>query len=245
MIDGRDWGTLIQLVNEDFDDAIHGKKPAPASAAEYLFNRVDAARAKVGIGAAFSKLDAATRKAMLSALEKDSKEALAGKNAAVPASLEGKSIVIEFARGGPDGATLPLADPLGYQYSLRQLSPELLARAVALYIWVSPEESRRKNNARADPNDPGSILHHGVPLEVMMRDYGCDDMAHLLEKSDKPGSLRVEAHGKVFYVPTARFDNRVDKTSFVRDAQEKWPADAVKALHGGLAEALGKLAAGR
>ncbi|MHB8878423.1 MAG: hypothetical protein ACYC8T_32405 [Myxococcaceae bacterium] len=242
MLDGRDWGTLVQLVNEDFDDATHGRKPQPPSACDYLFSRMDKARGKVGLPAAFEKLAPQTRKALSAALEKDAKDALTAKNEAVPASLKGKSIVIEFARGGPDGSKMPLPDPLGYQYSLRQLSPELLSRAVALYIWVTPEESRRKNTARTDPNDPGSILHHGVPMEVMMKDYGCDDMAHLLDQSDRPGTLRVEAHGKVFNLPLARFDNRVDRTSFARDAKEKWPAAAAKTLHDGLAEALAKLA---
>ena len=244
MVDGRDWGTLIQLVNEDFDDVAHGRKTAPESA-EQLFQRFDAARAKVGLPAAFAALDAKARRALAVALEADWRDAVNAKNAAVPASLAGKSIVIEFARGGPDGSKLPLADPLGYQYSLRQLSPAILSRAVALYIWVTPEESRRKNTARADPSDPGSILHHGVPTEVMMKDYGCDDLAYLLDQSDRPGSLRIEAHGRVFNLPTARFDNRVDRTSFAREPKEKWPAPSVEALHRGLAEAFGKLAAAR
>ena len=74
-----------------------------------------------------------------------------------------------------------------------------------MYAWVAPAESRRKNAARTNPDDPGSILHPGVPLEVMRTDYGCGDIGWLLESSDQPGSVRIDAHGRVFHLPIARF----------------------------------------
>ena len=39
----------------------------------------------------------------------------------------------------------------------------------------------------------------------------------------------------------ARFDNRVDKTTFVRADREAWKAADVAALHAGLKEALDRL----
>jgi len=57
--------------------------------------------------------------------------------------------------------------------------------------------------------------------------------------------VRVEAHGRRFHLPTARFDNRVDRTSFVRRPRPEWPAADVAALHEGLREALDRLATAR
>jgi len=118
-----------------------------------------------------------------------------------------------------------------------------------LYVWVDPTESRRKNIERGRPNGQGSILHHSVPMEVMLGQYGCDDMAWLLEQSDRPGTIRVErvlqegdrhtTHS--FHLPVARFDNRQDLTTFVREDRASWnPADVAK-LHGGLKAAFGSL----
>ena len=115
-------------------------------------------------------------------------------------------------------------------------------------IWIDalraglPEESRRKNHERTDPNDPGSILHHGVPMAVMLGDYGCDDMEWLIRQSDRPDTVRVETRGSVYHLPVARFDNRVDKTTFVRAERGAWKPADVAALHAGLAEAFGRLA---
>src|SRR5215471_5724382 len=36
-----DWGMLIELLNEDFDDLLHRRRPAPASPVEWLFARLD------------------------------------------------------------------------------------------------------------------------------------------------------------------------------------------------------------
>jgi len=236
-----DWGMLIELLNEDFEDLVQRRRAAPASASEWLLDRFDAARARVGAEPALGRLPADARAALVRALAKESSNLLRDKNAGIPESLDGRTVVIEFARGGPDGATLPLPAPLGYRYSLATLSDAILARAAILYVWVTPEESRRKNRERTDPNDPGSILHHGVPMAVMMGDYGCDDMAWLLEHSGRPDSVRVEARGREYLLPVARFDNRVDKTTFVRADREAWKAADVAALHAGLKEALDRL----
>ncbi len=244
-LDARDWGTLVELLNEDHADLVARRRPAPASAAGWIFDRFDAARRRVGADPALAALPAGLRGELAAVLEPECAALLRERNAAVPDSLAGRTVVIEFARGGPDGSSMPLAAPYGYAHSLGLLSPEILARAHILYVWVTPEESRRKNRARANPDDPGSILHHGVPDAVMYGDYGCDDVAWLLESSDRPDTVRVEAHGQVHHLPLGRFDNRVDRTTFVREEPSRWAAADVAALHGGLKEAFDHLWQGR
>lgn len=246
-LEPRDWGTLIELVNEDFDDLQALRQIAAPSAGDWLLKRYDAARRKVGAPPAFERLDAKLRARLVARLEPEAKQLLADKLAGYPSTregLKGRTIVIEFARGGPDGASMPLPAPLGYQYSLGRLSDAILSRASILYIWVTPEESRRKNDERAKPGREGdaSILHHGVPIKVMLGDYGCDDIEHLMQTSDRPGTVRVDPRGKAFYLPIARFDNRVDKTSFIREDHASWKPEQIQAVHSGLQGALTQLA---
>jgi hypothetical protein len=242
-LDPRDWGTLIELLNEDHDDLVHRRRGVPAPAAGALLDRIDRARSKVGAEAVLGRLPRAARESVCRAIEEEASDLARKKADEVPGSLEGRTVVIEFARGGPEGAKMPLAAPFGYAHSFSLLSPAILEKARILYIWVTPEESRRKNRERANPDDPGSILHHGVPEDVMRNDYGCDDVEHLLSRSSRKGTVPVAARGRTFHVPLARFDNRADKTSFVRNDRRSWTEAQVKALHGGLAEALGGLAA--
>jgi len=242
--DPVDWLTLIELINEDYDDLVAGRKPAPESASLWLFDRIDAARIRAGGEAIIGKLPEDLRKEIAGPIEAESRKLLNDKVAEVPDNLAGKTVVIEFARGCADGQTMPIPHPYGYAGSLGQLSPAILERASILYIWVTPEESRRKNAARTDPNDPGSILHHGVPLAVMYGDYGCDDMEYLLEKSAKEDTVQVDKKGTSYYLPVGRFDNRVDKTSFIREDQDQWSAADVKALQDGMREAFDSLMRG-
>ncbi|MFO0587305.1 MAG: hypothetical protein U0441_07195 [Polyangiaceae bacterium] len=242
--DGRDWCTLIELVNEDHADLLCQRRAEPKSAARWLFDRIDVARARFGADVVFANLPVRVRDHVASAVEKDARALLHDKVAGYPDSLSGKTVVIEFARGGAAGSSMPLAAPYGYLGSVPCLSPAILERAAVLYIWVTPEESRRKNEARADPNDPGSILHHGVPHDVMMNEYGCDDMEYLIQSSGRPDHLKVSAYGRDYYVPVARFDNRVDKTSFVRAPKDAWLPTDVAALHGGLKDAFTRLRRG-
>jgi hypothetical protein len=76
----------------------------------------------------------------------------------------------------------------------------------------------------------------------MLNDYGQDDMEYLLKNSERPGTVAVKAHGKTYHLPVGRFDNRVDKTSFLREKQDAWKPENVKAVHEGLREALDHLA---
>jgi len=75
----------------------------------------------------------------------------------------------------------------------------------------------------------------------MLGDYGCDDIEWLLDRSDRPGTVRIEAHGRTFHIPAARFDNRVDRTSFVRKPKAQWTPAEVAALRDGLKTALDAL----
>ena len=220
--DGRDWGTLCCLLNEDYHDLINRNVSKPDSAAMLLFERIDRAGGQVGIAPRLGLLPESVRSKLASILEEEARAMLEEKHAQYPDSFENKTIVIECARGGPDGSSMPLTDTFGYQYSLPIFCPEILEKAVVLYLWVTPEESRRKNADRADPNDPGSNLHHGVPMAVMLGDYGCDDMEYLVQHSEKKNTLTVCAHGKTYHLPIGIFDNRVDKTSFLRETADKW-----------------------
>lgn len=227
-IDGRDWGTLCNLLNEDYHDLMNRAVIHVDSAAQFLFDRIDRAGQQAGIAPRIALLSENVRKHLAAVLENEARGMLDEKQAAYPDTFENKTIIIECARGGPDGASMPLTGTFGYQYSLPQFCPEILDKAVVLYIWVTPEESRRKNSDRADPNDPGSNLHHGVPMAVMLGDYGCDDMEYLIANSEVKDTLTVRAHDRVYHLPIGVFDNRVDKTSFLRNAPEEWDDSLVE-----------------
>ena len=236
-INNYDWGTLIQLLNEDYHDLLNRKKVSVDSAAIYLFDRIDNAAATVNLPPRMALLDLKTKNTIAENLEAEARRILDEKESQIPESFEGKTIVIECARGGPDGSTLPLDGAYGYQYSLPQFAPDLLKEAAILYIWVTPEESRRKNNERANPDDPGSNLFHGVPMSVMLGDYGCDDMQYLREHAEIKDTITVKRDGLTFNVPIGVFDNRVDKTSFLREDVAKWDKDKVEEMTKAIKEA--------
>ncbi|MAE72409.1 MAG: hypothetical protein CME06_18305 [Gemmatimonadetes bacterium] len=239
--DKRDWGTLIELINGDYENLVSRRTVPLEGAAEHFFDRLDASGAKVGIEARVASFDPDTRAAIATALETEVRDLYSEQNNALPESLEGKTVVIEFARGGPDGSDMPLPPPHGYLYSVAQLSPAILENASILYIWVTPEESRRKNDARTDPNDPGSILHHGVPMSVMLGEYGCDDLEWLEANATREGAIDIAAGGMTYQIPVGRFDNRVDKTTFIREERGEWDPADVAVVHEGLKGALDRL----
>ena len=232
--DSRDWGTLIHLLNEDYEALVKRSAEKKGNAVESLLGRIESAGRKAGIGKRIENLTKGTKSKLIEKLEEEVSKTFSEKESERFESLEGKTLVVEFARGGPHGSSMPLPPPLGYGYSLSILHPELLKIASILYVWVTPEESRRKNEERGDPRDPGSILHHCVPIEVMMNDYGCDDMDYLERQSPEQGTILIEGHGRKWKIPMARFDNRVDRTSFVRKSKDLWKEDEIKNLHEGL-----------
>jgi hypothetical protein len=240
-LEPRDFGTLTKLIAEDYADLKTRLVVRPASAAFYLLDRIDAARARIGLPRLSQKLDPVLRRSLCDNLERDARQWLDEKHAVYPATLSGKTVVIEMARGGPEGAPVPLPEPYGYAYTLPRLGVDILERAAVLYIAVTPEESRRRNQERARNIGAASALHHTVPLPVMLHDYGQDDLPFLLSHSDRAGTLRVQTHGRLFHVPCARLDNGLDKTSFVRCPQADWRPDAVHALHGALMGAFDEL----
>jgi len=75
-----------------------------------------------------------------------------------PSFYEEGTLLIEFARGLGDG----------FRASLERFDPDILARAAALYIAVSFEESFRRNAARYRPGREASILFHKVPDRDML-----------------------------------------------------------------------------
>jgi len=248
--DDWEWAALVELLNEDFDDLVRGRQTQVASAAQHLFDRMDRAHSLVGLPEYLGDVPYRIRKKVAEALEAECRQELEHKNKTCSENPEGKTIVIEAARGGPNGAAFPLTPPVGYQATFQQLSEQILSRASILYIWVDPAESRRKNIERGRPDGQGSILHHSVPMEVMVGQYGCDDMEWLIQQSDRPNTVRVERifedkapdghtlyRDRVFHIPAARLDNREDKTSFVRKEQAEWTQDEVAPLHAGLAAA--------
>ena len=241
-LEGGDWATLIELVNEDY--AALGTAPAvPAEPTAWLLERFDRARERVGLTPPFDQLP----QEVLTAIEAELDEEVAEfdrERIATLASYEPgvSTVLIEFARGGPEGAEPPLPDPHGYGFSLRYLSPNILRRASALYVWVTPEESRRRNNDRAIPGLEGdaSILHHGVPEVVMRGDYGVDDFLWLMDRS-AANAIEVETEDGTFAIPSAVFDNRIDHTSFLRADHSAWDQDLVDQLHTGLTDSFAHL----
>jgi hypothetical protein len=237
-----DWGTLIHLLNEDY--RLLGSTPhRPSSSAMWIFERFDEARRAVGAEPELGHLPPPILGRLAASLEDEAAETWKDLAATVSAWRPGDTVVIEFARGGPDGASMPLTPPYGYAYSLAQLSEEIRSRASILYVWVTPEESRRRNEERARPGRDGdaSILHHGVPDAVMYGDYGTDDLPWLIERGGGSAVLVDGGTGSV-EIPVGVFDNRVDHTSFLRAEPELWPEDALDALRSELQSAFDRLA---
>lgn len=254
-VSNYEWGSLMLLINEDYHDlVIHAKKPEMKSATRWLFERIDRAREAVGIHRRLCDLPACVFWGLEEKLEHSAREFMDRKFAEIPDTLEGKTVFIEFSRGGPDHSSFPLPAPHGYQYSYQMLSDEILEGASILYVWVTAEMSRAKNIARGQEeinSIPGGVtaeaqkfvlsLNHTVPQWVMYNAYGCDDFEYLLSVSDRPNTVKVTKGDKTFYLPVARFDNRPDFTSFCRGNPDTWAQKDRDAIRDGLGKAFTEL----
>jgi hypothetical protein len=250
-----EWGSLMLLINEDYRDlVIRAKKPEGKSATRWLFERIDRAREQVGIYRRLCDLPVNVYWGLEERLEHSAREFMDRKFAEIPETLEGKTVFIEFARGGPDHSSFPLPVPHGYQYSYSMLSDEILEGASVLYVWVTAEMSRAKNIARGQEDInaiPGGVtseaqkfvlsLNHTVPQWVMYNAYGCDDMEYMLSVSDRPNTVMVKKGDKTYYLPVARFDNRSDYTTFCRGNPETWAEKDREAIRAELGKAFAGL----
>lgn len=228
--DPRDWITLIHLLNEDYNDLKQKRIFKGESASYLLMKRIDMSGQKVGIHQRLQNLPQDILNEIAKSIEKDAEGIFEEKYRSYPDTFEGKTIMIEFARGGAVDSNMPLDFPFGYAHSLAQLDDEILQKAVIFYNWVTPEESRRKNSERADPNDPGSILHHGVPMEVMIKEYGVDDIFWLKKVSERSNTVTITKGSKKFFIPVGIFDNRSDRTTFLRSDPRSWDKNKLEEI---------------
>ncbi len=235
--DQRLFGALIKMLNEDYEDLFTKKQIDEGNLSDYYLRRLEKACKDVGMKEDFSHLSPETYAELCSRVAPVCEDLLKEKYANYPDTMEGKTCVIEMARGGDIEHSLPLSDPEGYQYSLRQFSDNILSRAAILYIWVTPEESRRKNHERAKPGADGSSLFHETPIEVMYHEYGICDMIYLRDHSEKPDTVTVKTENEKHYVPIGVFDNRVDKTTPFRDEPETWDQKSVEEVTASIKEA--------
>jgi hypothetical protein len=234
--DARDWLMLIQMLNEDYRDMLEERECHDVSmpAGLHLFRRMDAASRRAGALVKLGKLAPDVQEMFLhhvfpdkpgdKSVETLAQEIRAHKNELARADLTNKTVVMECARGGPHGASLPLDPPQGFEYSLKELDPQILRKARILYIDVTPAQSRASNMKRVAPpgRESDTTTFHTVPMENMLREYGTYDMLHMMCESDRPNTVRVEAHGEVFYMPIAVFNNRDrDRTTFVRACKDR------------------------
>lgn len=97
-----------------------------------------------------------------------------------PEFYKDNTLLIEFSRGGANG----------YNYALNHLSREVLANAAIIYIFVTFEESWRRNVARYEAKLKHSILAHKVPRETLEKFYLTDDWAEVT-KGNTNGYLNL------------------------------------------------------
>lgn len=109
--DGRDWGTLCNLLNEDYHDLMNRNVIKTDSAAKLLFDRLDRAGLAAGIKPRMGLLKEEIRDKLASILEKEARIMLNEKHAGYPESFENKTIIIECARAARTALPCPLQEP--------------------------------------------------------------------------------------------------------------------------------------
>lgn len=244
-MDNYVWGVLIQMLNEDYKDVINKRAITTNEPTMWMINRFNRVYKERGMKPPFEKYTPEVIKKLTETFDKKISEFLKEKNEYATTFNNDRTIVIEFARGGGAGAErypdfFPLPDPFGYQYSLRQLCPEILSNCAMLYIKVTPQQSFEKNLARAPPiGYTGSTdIFHCVPEMVMRFDYGCDDFEYMLKHSDKPNTLKITRDGskagekgETYYIPVGVFDNTEDLTTFCRGEPKDWPKESIDKIY--------------
>ena len=115
-----------------------------------------------------------------------------------PEYHQSSTTIVEFSRGTEHG---------GYKRAFAHLSEEILNKLAILYINVSWEESFRKNQARFNPERPGSILEHSLPNEKLEILYREDDWSMICAYD--PQYITI----KGFQVPYVVFENEDDVTT--------------------------------
>ena len=243
-LNGYEWGVLTYLINEDYLDLKKLDKKIPEEfekdPVKWLFDRYDAASEKTGkVPRRFEELEKKSDKTKFAEFKKKCfdlcKTLLHDKYDNIPESLEGKTIIFEFSRGGEKGSSFPLPAPYGYQYTLSLFDDEILNNATILYIWVTPEQSFNKNKQRALEGLQGKSqtvstqlsLNHGVPDTVMNHEYGVDDFEYLISQSKDGKYVPIIKNGKEFKVKAGRLDNRTDLTSDFRKPQKDWTKEQI------------------
>jgi len=107
------------------------------------------------------------------------------------------TLLLEFSRGSQHG---------GFTTAYRHLAPEILSRAVTLYISISWEESLRKNRRRYNPDRPDSWLQHALEdqkLEMLYKESDWETFAGRDARFLEVAGQRI---------PYAVFDNMPEKT---------------------------------
>ena len=258
ILDGWEYGVLTFLINDDYFDIKKCNPKIPSrfekDPVEWLFNRYDVAAVKTGhMTARFFELRKKHGEEKFNefkkAVEPLCSTILHEKYANIPTSLEGKTIVFEFARGGPKGSSFPLKEPYGYEYTLSLFDKEILEKAAILYIWVTPEQSFQKNRQRAQEGLEGKSqtvstqlsLNHGVPDNVMNMDYGTDDIDYLVNKTEGKNVLPINKDDEIINVRCGRFDNRTDLTSDFRKPQKDWTEEQIKKMEEAMVKAFDAL----
>lgn len=109
------------------------------------------------------------------------------------------TLFIEFSRGGQRA----------YQEALHKLQAGILQRSVILFIFVSYEESLRRNEARYQEKLQHSILAHKVPQETMELFYQTHDWLELTQNKES-GYLTMQ-HIKIPFVTMNNEPELVEK----------------------------------
>ena len=242
MREPRDWGMLAGLLAEDYA-ALGSRAEVPNHPTAHLLDRFDRARLALGARPLTEGIPTNLLTRVARVLDGEIASFLRGLGDELGRHHESSTVIVEFARGGPQGAAFPLPEPQGYGYTLPHLGAAMLRRSCVLYVWVTPEESRRRNHERAGtgPEAEASVLHHRVPDAVMHNDYGTDDLRWLMEQDS--GLIRVRAGREDHRLAATAFDNRSDFTSFLRSDPSQWPDESVAAIHANLKTAFTKLTA--